>query len=408
MKVVVSHPTGNNFCRALITGLLERDMLAAFHTSVAIFPGSLLHRLASGPLAEFSRREYDLRLKPLTNASPVWEIGRMAASKFGLKTLTQHESGIFSVDAVYRHLDRQVAASLEKAAANGASAVYAYEDGALETFREAKRLGLKCIYDLPIAYWESGRKLMQNDALRLPEWAITLGGGIKDSPAKLKRKQEELDLADCVVVPGSFVKDSLPPSAAGKEIVVAPFGTPQGAPPPQQLSRENGPLRVLFAGSMSQRKGLGDLFAAVRLLNRDDLELVVMGAPQTQIEFYRQQLPNFTFEPGRPNEAVLELMSSCDVFCLPSIVEGRALVMQEAMSRYLPVIITPNTGGADLVVEGETGFLVPVASPEAIASKLLWCLENRDRLPQMGRMARTHAMRYTWEGYVEKIIEALN
>jgi glycosyltransferase involved in cell wall biosynthesis len=100
-------------------------------------------------------------------------------------------------------------------------------------------------------------------------------------------------------------------------------------------------------------------------------------------------------------------MRSCDVFCLPSIVEGRALVMQEAMSQGLPIIITPNTGGEDLIIEGVTGFLVPIRSPEAIANKLSWFLENRNKIKEMGRSAQEHAANYTWDAYGSNIVKKL-
>ena len=168
------------------------------------------------------------------------------------------------------------------------------------------------------------------------------------------------------------------------------------------------PLRVLFVGSLSQRKGLGDLFAAMQLLNRNDIELVVMGSLQAPLEFYRKEYPGFIYEPGRPNDQVLALMRTCDVFCLPSIVEGRALVMQEAMSQGLPLIITRNTGGEDLVKEdGSTGFLVPIRSPELIAEKLNWMLDNRAAVKEMGRQAKLHAAGYTWKKYGDNIINAI-
>jgi glycosyltransferase involved in cell wall biosynthesis len=101
---------------------------------------------------------------------------------------------------------------------------------------------------------------------------------------------------------------------------------------------------------------------------------------------------------------VLELMRSCDVFVLPSIVEGRALVMQEAMSQGLPLIITPNTGGSDLIDEGRTGFLVPIRSPEAIATKLDWLADHREALPEMSLAARSRSQLYSWEHYAQTIV----
>jgi glycosyltransferase involved in cell wall biosynthesis len=92
---------------------------------------------------------------------------------------------------------------------------------------------------------------------------------------------------------------------------------------------------------------------------------------------------------------------------LPSIVEGRALVMQEAMSQGLPIIITPNTGGADLIIEGETGFLVPIRNASLIADKINWFFENKNQLNHMGENAQKHASKYTWENYAKIIIDDL-
>jgi glycosyltransferase involved in cell wall biosynthesis len=100
-------------------------------------------------------------------------------------------------------------------------------------------------------------------------------------------------------------------------------------------------------------------------------------------------------------------MGSCDVLVLPSIVEGRALVQQEAMASGLPLIVTRNAGGEDLIIEGETGFLVPAGSPAAIAEKIEWFLENRDKLPGMSIAARAKAAELTWRTYGEKILHAI-
>ncbi|MGO8696312.1 MAG: glycosyltransferase family 4 protein [Limisphaerales bacterium] len=288
------------------------------------------------------------------------------------------------------------------------SSVYAYEDGALETLTAAKDLGVKRIYDLPIAYWQTLRRLLAEEGERLPGWKATLGGGLSDSEEKLSRKSRELELAEVVVCASGFVARSLPEMAREqKTIVVAPFGSPPPAPPRSSVSTGGGKMRVLFAGSMSQRKGLGDLCAALRMLNRTDVELVIMGNPEAPMDFYRQEFAGFVHESSRPHVEVLKLMRSCDVFCLPSIVEGRALVMQEAMSQGLPLIITPNTGGEDLIDEGITGFLVPIRRADQIAEKIAWFADNRPALLEMSRAAQTKAGQLTWDMYGKTIANAI-
>lgn len=411
MKAVLSHPTGNRNVRAILASLLAAGQLAEFDTTLAISPQAAWLRLLPGSLRqEWMRRTYDAPAHQC-HSRPFRELSRLLLPKLGISSPLRHERGWASMDAIYQDFDAAVARRLVSLQArHGANTVYAYEDGALATFKQAKKLGMQCIYDLPIAYWETGRYLMQEEAARLPQWAPTLGGGIQDSAAKLARKTQELELADVVVTPSLFVRDSLPSWAQAKPAIMVPFGSPASATSalPTAAQRAGRPLRVLFVGALGQRKGLGDLMAAVKLLNRSDLELVLLGTPLAPLEFYRQQLPQLTYEPGRPHDQVLALMRTCDVFCLPSIVEGRALVMQEAMSQGLPLLITPNTGGEDLIEEGRTGFLVPIRSPEAIAEKLTWFLDNRTAIPEMGRLAQQLAARYTWDSYGAQVFNKLN
>ena len=167
-------------------------------------------------------------------------------------------------------------------------------------------------------------------------------------------------------------------------------------------------MRVLFAGALTQRKGLADLFAAMKLVSSKQIELVVMGSLLRPLSWYRDRFSNFIYEPPRPHGEVLRLMRSCDVFVLPSIVEGRALVQQEAMACGLPVIATRNAGADDAILDGETGFLVPIRSPEAIAEKINWCAANRSLIAGMGIAARRRASEFTWRAYGETIVAAVH
>lgn len=410
MKFLLMHPNGNNNVRALLQVMLDENLLAEFNTAIAVNSSSSLLKLLPGKLrVELLRRSFVVP-KNKIHLYPFLETARLMLPRLGFPGAVRHETGWASLDAVFQNFDLAVARRLpDLAKKKGVTAVYAYEDGALATFKKAKSLGIKCIYDLPIAYWATGHKLQREEALRLPDWAATLGGGIHDSEKKLERKTQEMELADAVIGPGDFVLNSLPEWARKKELIMSPFGSPDNKHQPIDYVEKSAkrPLRVLFVGSMGQRKGLGDLFAAVKLLNRKDVELVVLGSLLAPMEFYRSQYKDFTYESGRPNDQVLALMRSCDVFCLPSIVEGRALVMQESMSQGLPLIITPNTGGEDLVVEGETGFLIPIRSPEAIAEKIAWFADNREKIPAMGEKARLHASRYTWKNYAKRIIDGV-
>ena len=192
---------------------------------------------------------------------------------------------------MYKELDHYLSKKI--ASYPGINGFYGYEDGSYHTFRSAKKAGLQCIYELPIAYWQTMRSLLMEEAERLPEWKPTLKGGITDSAEKLERKTAELKMADLVITPSKFVADSLPVWANDKKVVISSFGTPVNENYPAKAFGRNQsrPLRILFAGSMSQRKGLADLFEAMKLLNTHHAQLIVLGSLQNPLSFYKKDIP---------------------------------------------------------------------------------------------------------------------
>lgn len=392
-RIVLSHPTGNANVRAVLAALDGEQMLDTFYTTVGLRAGGFLERSLPPRLrGKAGRRAYGIQHGDMV-LRPFREMLRLL--------------GRGHIDAVYADLDEFVAAQVRRRRSS-LSGVYCYEDGALATFRVAHELGLTCFYDLPIAYWETAQRLLREEAERLPAWEPTLVG-TRDSREKLERKARELELADVVLCPSRFVEESIPAAARQTKLCVrAEFGSPRvSLSPLRALHDPKLPLRVLFAGSMTQRKGLADVFAAIKLLQRSDVQLVVMGSPVAPLDFYRRELSTFDYQPTRPHDQVLELMQRCDVLVLPSLVEGRALVQQEAMACGLPLIVTRNAGGDDLVEEGQTGFLVPIRSPEKIAEQLAWFADHRDALPSMREAAQRKAATCTWERYGARVCSAI-
>jgi len=376
--ITVSHPTVNQYVRALVTALDRHSELRELNTTIAIGQRSV----------GIARR----KIRP----HPYREIVRLLGQRSKQHWLVRHESGWASVDAVAQAFDRHVSKTLGKD-----GAVYCYEDSALFTFRAADRIGLKRYYELPILYWETAQKLLMQEAERYPEWEPTLLA-TRDSRAKLDRKSAELQLANLVICPSRQVQLSLPPGIAS---LVAEYGCPM--PVEDRPVRNRSRLRVLFAGTMTQRKGLADLFAAINLLRRPDIELVVLGTPLVPLKFYRSIYPDFVYEATRSNTQVRRLMLSCDVLVLPSIVEGRAMVQMEALSCGLPIVVTPNAGAEDLVEPGQTGFLVPIRTPERLAEILNWIADHREWVDGVRPAILAKARQSGWGSYTETILSAI-
>ena len=400
--ILLAHPFGNANVRAVLRALHAADLLARFVTTLGWSSRSSILPVFSRTLA---RREYDLPSEKF-QVQPIREIVRLVAGTLGFGRVVAHERGWASIDQVWRSLDREAARYLRaNKRQQNIDAVYAYEDCAAYLFQTARDLGVRRVYDLPIAYWETAQRLLKEEAQRYPDWEPTLVG-TRDSEEKLARKTREVELAELVVCPSNFVFDSLPEKVrAEKPCLVVPFGSPNLSALRTGTTQRK--LRVLFAGALTQRKGLADLFAAMKLLDSTEVELVVMGSALMPLSWYRERSSAFIYEPPRPHADVLRLMQTCDVFVLPSIVEGRALVQQEAMSCGLPIIATKNAGADDLIVEGETGFLIPIRSPEAIAEKLSWCAAHRESITGMGIAAQKRAALLTWPEYGRKILAAI-
>ena len=410
--LLVVHPTGNTYVRNDLQALHEAGRLRTYLTgfgfsresSWAHFPGPASLR------QELARRAYDLPER-LICAHPTRDFIRLLASRVGAGWLTRHETGWASIDAVFQDLDRVGARAIGKLAGEP-GAVLTYEDGAEFTLAAAKAAGWRSYYHLPIAYGPYARKIFAEEAARWPEWAPTLQGD-RDSPEKMARKERELALADEVICPSKFVIESLPADVrASKPCHLLPYGAP--VPPlwsandPRDQSPDR-PLRLLFVGALSQRKGLADVFAAMHLLQCPrDIELVLLGQMNAPWDFYRAQGVPFTYETPRANDAVLALMATCDALVLPSLVEGRAIVQLEALSRGLPLLVTPNAGGEDLITPGETGWLVPVRDPAALAEKITWLREHRGDLPALRAACRARAEKTSWAAYRQHLLAALD
>jgi hypothetical protein len=211
--------------RAILSGLDQAGLLVQFVTALGWSNASpIVGGLPSNWRAQMARRGYDLPRNKI-KMSPGREIVRLLAQEMGQRWLIEHEDRWASVDRVWRELDEFAADVLRKSyQTQHIQAVYAYEDCAERLFETAREIGVRRVYDLPIAYWQTVQRLLREETQRYPEWEPTLGG-TRDSEKKLARKTRELDLAELVICPSAFVLESLPESArASKPCVVATFG----------------------------------------------------------------------------------------------------------------------------------------------------------------------------------------
>jgi glycosyltransferase involved in cell wall biosynthesis len=182
---------------------------------------------------------------------------------------------------------------------------------------------------------------------------------------------------------------SLPPDRVGligNGIDVAAYGPPGPA---------NVPPRIMYAGVLTPRKGLVDLFRASTLLTSRGVRheiLVAGGTPdegtEAEAEVRRSATKAVRFLGPLPHEAMAGLYRTVDVFCLPSWWEAMPLSLLEAMASGLPVVAS-SVGDVPKVVDPEvTGRLVPPKDPVALADALEPLLLDHTLRSEMGTAAR--------------------
>jgi glycosyltransferase involved in cell wall biosynthesis len=404
----VSHLAGNQNVRAALEGFRKMNILRKFYVSVALINGGVLHRLGGGkPFKDIQRRSFPTSYKSLIVSFPFMEIGRLLASRAGFYRLVETDDCRFSVYSVFKNIDKRVAANLRSAVQNGSKAVYAYEDGALKSFREAEKLGMLKLYDLPIGYWRSARTLMNSTLEQWPDWAMTIHG-FSDSEEKILRKDEELKLADRIFVASSFTAKTLDAYPGNlSPVTVIPYGFPPVCINRRYQPLKNRPVKLLFVGGLSQRKGLAELFHAVERLG-DKVILTVVGRKSVEVcKVLDKALDKHHYIPSLPHSEVLNLMREHDVFVFPSLFEGFGLVITEAMSQGTPVITTDRTAGPDIITDGKDGWIIPAGSVDDLYRKLLYLVEHPTEIELAGRQALETAAKRPWSCYGDELAAAV-
>ena len=187
---------------------------------------------------------------------------------------------------------------------------------------------------------------------------------------------------------------------------------------------------VVFVGRITRQKGLPGFLRACELLP-DGVQIVLLaGAPDTpeiaaEVDGLVKKLQEkrtgvINISEMLPNEEVKAILSGSDVFATPSIYEPLGIVNLEAMAMELPVVGTATGGIPDVIVDGETGYLVPIEqmqdgtgtplNPQKFeadfAEKLTELLENPALAKKMGQAGLERAReKFSWRAIGEQTVE---
>lgn len=287
--------------------------------------------------------------------------------------------------------------------ASGLSAYHFRSGFGLESRDVARRRGVPTICDHSIAHPLVIDALVGNSG-RLPAgWTVGKLRGIWRLVA------DDLKSADWIVVNSDFVRDTFEWAGADTTRVKVIY---LGVEPefisyiPERVAESGkGPLRLLFAGEIGQRKGADTLFHALSLLQGVDWHLDLVGPIAPTIAATWSQFlddPRVAWHGVVRRHQVAVLMSRADVFVFPSLAEGSARVIAEAMAAGCYIITTPNSGS--IVQDGVHGRVVSPGDHQELAAAVAEASEQRLTLPLVGRAnAETIRRAYLAEHYAEDI-----
>jgi glycosyltransferase involved in cell wall biosynthesis len=189
-----------------------------------------------------------------------------------------------------------------------------------------------------------------------------------------------------------------------EKLAVVPYGVDLEAFHPRPPGDEvDAPFRILFAGRISLQKGVPYLLQAYNRLRggSSSIELWLAGKMDRELSrlLHAERLPVRVL--GQlSRERLAEVYREVSVFVLPSLQEGLATVLAQALASGLPVIATPNSGAEDLIEDGLEGFIVPPRSSDALQEMIEMLLLDPMRRQEMGQRARARAeLLGGWSGY---------
>jgi glycosyltransferase involved in cell wall biosynthesis len=321
-----------------------------------------------------------------------------------LRRLLTRAAGRGDATLSYRANDWLMQIMARECRRSAVTAVHAYEDCSLASFVEAKRLGKACIYDMPIGYHSAWTHAKAELGRRYHDW-LPAGSTPSDRYTRPDQKAQEMDLADLVLAPSAFVRDTIAEFHPGKHVALASYGVDAVAWPVARRSAK-ADITFLFAGPCSLRKGVPLLLDAWRAAALKQARLQLVGSWQLAESKKRELPPHVQWLGSVAQDELRTLYARADVFVFPTYFEGRALVIGEALASGLPVLSTPASGAADLI-DADCGHLLPIGNLDALVESLRWFDGNRDRLPAMGRAARAQAERCTWDNYRRCVTRAV-
>lgn len=251
-------------------------------------------------------------------------------------------------------------------------------------------------------------KLLNDEYCRIGLKRNTASRTILDKETNIQYK-----VADYVVVPSTFVKNSLILNGINQEkIFVNPYGVDIEAFCPSNVRVLDSKFRIMFCGLLSIQKG-SHIFLelASYFKGYENIEFIHVGGIDKEMSkiLNSYSLSNFKHYAPVQQEELSSFYNSSDLFILPSIQDGFAMVVLQAMACGVPVICSKNSCGPDIIEHGIDGFVVDPVDLQSYISYIKILYKDRVLLSKFKSIVRKKMVNnFTWQMYARRYLEFLN
>jgi glycosyltransferase involved in cell wall biosynthesis len=393
--------------------LAEADMLEHFYTDIcAVLGWPRWLRLIPDPVRPAAVRRL---LSRVPRGVPRELI--TAFNDFGREYARRRNTATSEQFAVYLWAGREFCRRVLKKGFCGAGAVFTFNSAGLEILQRARREGLRAVTEQTIAPMRIELGLSEQERARFADWE-TVSARNDCAAEYCQREEAEWQAAEVILCGSGFVRDGIAQCGGPVEkCVVVPYGVDlpsphrrEGGRRPDQVatinlqpSTLNRPLRVLTVGAVGLRKGSPYVLAAAKQL-KDKAVFRMVGSIGVTSQAEAQLRAHLELTGPAPRSDIAQHFAWADVFLLPSICEGSATVIYEALGYGLPVICTPNAGS--VVRDGLEGFIVPIRDATAITGRIEQLAQDVELRAQMAAKAKARAADFTVGAYGQQLLAA--
>jgi glycosyltransferase involved in cell wall biosynthesis len=265
----------------------------------------------------------------------------------------------------------------------------------LYSARKAKANGATIVCDVRQEHPAFQRRILEEEARHFT-FPISVAGWSYE-----QKVLDELALADFIFVPSEYAKRTyLAEGFPSERLVTLPYGVDLEHFSPSSSAASG--FRVLYVGALTFRKGVQYLLEAFSKVRLPHSELLLVGPMDPAFRPVLARYEGlFTYHPAAPKTKLRDFYTAASVFVLPSLADSFSLATVEAMACGLPVIISANTGAADLLTDQEDGFVLPIRDVPRLIEVLCYLFHHREAREAVGQRARRTAAAQTWKRYGE-------